>query len=129
MMDNQYDEYRNRMVRLIGELKKDLPGPLEGFSILHKQAMTDGVLGKKYKELIAIGIAICTGCEGCITFHVHDAMKAGATSEEIVETIGVAILMGGDPALMRGLEALEAIGQVEVEDIYMKSEQNLKAEV
>ncbi len=79
--------------------------------------MTDGVLGKKHKELVAIGIAICTGCEGCIAFHVHDAMKAGATSEEIVEAIGVAILMGGDPALMRGLEALEAIGQVEVEGV------------
>jgi alkylhydroperoxidase/carboxymuconolactone decarboxylase family protein YurZ len=49
--------------------------------------------------------------------------------QEIVETIGVALLMGGDTALMRGLEALEAIAQVEAEDAHIKSEQILKAEV
>ena len=129
MIDQDYNEYRDRMVWLIRKLKKDLPGPLEGFSILHEQSMTDGVLGKKYKELVAIGIAICTGCEGCIAFHVNDAMKVGATREEIIETIGVALLMGGDPVLRRGLEALEAIEQVEAGDAHIKSEQILNAEV
>jgi AhpD family alkylhydroperoxidase len=109
MIDNEYGDYCNRIGKLISKLKEELPGPLESFSALHSQTITDGVLDKKYKELIAIGISISTGCEGCIDFHVHDALQSGATSAEIIETIGVALVMGGRPALMRGLEALEAI--------------------
>lgn len=127
MIDQGYDEYRNRMVKLIREFKKDLPGPLAGFRTLHQQSMKDGVLSRKHKELIAIGIAICTGCEGCIAFHVRDAMEEGASSEEIVETIGVALLMGGGPALMHGLEALEAIQELEAEEAQIKSLQIMKA--
>jgi len=42
--------------------------------------------------------------DGCIAYHVHDALKAGASRPDILETIGVAIMMGGGPALMyRGL--------------------------
>lgn len=50
-------------------------------------------------------------CDGCIAFHVHDAVKAGASRKEIVETIGVAVLMGGGPSVMYGCEALAALDQ------------------
>ena len=58
-----------------------------------------------------MGIAITVRCDGCIAFHVHDALKSGATPNEIVETIGVAVLMGGGPAVVYGCEALEALQQ------------------
>ena len=61
--------------------------------------------------LIALGIAIAVRCDGCIAFHVHDAIRAGASNEEMAETIGVAILMGGGPAVMYGCDALEAMKQ------------------
>jgi alkylhydroperoxidase/carboxymuconolactone decarboxylase family protein YurZ len=48
---------------------------------------------------------------GCIAYHVHDAVLAGASREEVVETIGVAILMGGGPAMMYGCEAMAAFEQ------------------
>jgi AhpD family alkylhydroperoxidase len=67
----------------------------------------------KIKELIALGIGIAVRCDGCIAYHVHDALRAGATHQEIVETIGVAVLMGGGPAAMYGSEALEALEQFE----------------
>jgi alkylhydroperoxidase/carboxymuconolactone decarboxylase family protein YurZ len=44
---------------------------------------------------------------------VHDALRAGATRKAILETIGVAILMGGGPAAMYGAEAFEALVQFE----------------
>tara|TARA_R110002051_G_scaffold104456_3_gene177126 strand:+ start:650 stop:865 length:216 start_codon:yes stop_codon:yes gene_type:complete len=65
----------------------------------------DGVLTSKTKELISLGIAITVRCDGCIAFHVHDALKSKATSEEILETIGMAVMMGGGPVLMYGCEA------------------------
>jgi AhpD family alkylhydroperoxidase len=73
----------------------------------------EGALSTKVKELIALAIAITVRCDGCIAYHVHDARKAGATRQELVETIGVAVMMGGGPSVMYGAEALEALNQFE----------------
>ena len=80
---------------------------MSGFGELHKNAMSPGILTTMEKELIALGIAIAVRCDGCIAFHVHDALNAGADRREITETIAVAVLMGGGPALMYGAEALD----------------------
>jgi AhpD family alkylhydroperoxidase len=94
---------------------KEIPDAMSGFMQLHKAGTSDGALSAKVKELIALGIAITVRCDGCIAFHVHDAIKAGANHEEIVDAIGVAILMGGGPSVVNGSLALEALEQFEVE--------------
>lgn len=104
---NQYQE----LIRLMKDLGIEIPATMHGFNQLHQAACQEGALHTKTKELIALGIAITSRCDGCITFHVHDALKAGATKEEIAETIGVAILMGGGPALVYGCEVLVALRQ------------------
>ncbi len=88
-----------------------IPGPMQGFGKLHEEAIKAGVLDSKTKELIALGIAITVRCDGCISFHVHDAMKSGASQEEIAETVSVAILMGGGPSVVYGIEAMQAVEQ------------------
>ena len=93
------------------ELNSVIPGAMEGFGNLHKSSIDSGALTSKTKELIALGIAITVRCDGCIAFHVHDALTAGATPEEIYETIGVSIMMGGGPSLVYGCEAMEALKQ------------------
>lgn len=110
-MIKDHSNHYNELTILIKELGAKIPSTIEGFNSLHKASTDEGVLSSKNKELIALGIAITVRCDGCIAFHVHDALKAGASSEEIVETIGVAIMMGGGPALMYGCEALEALNQ------------------
>ncbi len=65
------------------------------------------------KALVALSIAITVRCDGCIAFYFHDAVEAGATHEEIVEAIGVAILVGGGPAVVYDSQALEALEQFE----------------
>ena len=113
MMTKPYPEYYEHLRKLMGRLGKESPGPMGGFMQLHKSAVSAGVLSAKVKELIALGIAITVRCDGCIAFHVHDALQAGASHEEITETIGVAVLMGGGPSVMYGCEALEALDQFE----------------
>jgi len=61
------------------------------------------------KELISLGISITIRCEGCIACHVQAALQAGATKEEIIETIGVAVVMGGGPSLVYGEKAYKAM--------------------
>lgn len=93
------------------QLGAEIPETMQAFGQLHSASTKDSTLSKKLKELIALGIAITVRCDGCIAFHVHDAVKAGASKDEIVETIGVAIMMGGGPSVVYGCEALEALKQ------------------
>lgn len=92
---------------------KESPKVMQAFAKLHESSFADGVLSSKIKELIALAIGISVRCDGCISYHVHDALEAGATREEIVETIGVAILMGGSPAVVYGSQALKALNEFE----------------
>ena len=95
------------------KLGQEIPGTMQGFGALHEAAIKSGALDSKTKELIALGIAITVRCDGCIAYHVHDAMKGGASRAEIAETIGVAVLMGGGPSVVYGIEALQALTQFE----------------
>lgn len=93
------------------KLGAEIPQAMQGFSALHESSMQSNALDTKTKELIALGIAITVRCDGCIAFHVHDAMKAGASQAEIAETVSVAILMGGGPSVVYGIEAMQALSQ------------------
>jgi AhpD family alkylhydroperoxidase len=77
-----------------------------------EEATKPGQLDAKTKELMALAIAIAMRCEGCIVYHVRAAAKHGATREQVAETIGVAVEMGGGPATVYGAEALAAFDQL-----------------
>ncbi|MDK3019294.1 carboxymuconolactone decarboxylase family protein [Pseudodonghicola flavimaris] len=83
----------------------------EGFGALHGASMEAGSLGVKQKELMALAIGISKQCIDCIAFHVKAAVEAGATRQDIEETVGVCILMGGGPAYMYGVKALKAFDE------------------
>lgn len=116
-MSTQFPETYKHITTMMKRLHAEIPGTLEGFTLLHSNSAGDGALSQKAKELIALSIAITVRCNGCISFHVHDAIKAGATKPEMMETIGMAIVMGGGPSLMYGIEAFEAIEQFEKEGL------------
>lgn len=112
-MGKDYPVYFEQLQKRMGLVGQDLPGVMSGFGQLHKASLENGALSTKTKELIALAIAIVVRCDGCISYHVHDALKSGVSREEILEAIGVAILMGGGPAVVYGCEALEALEQFE----------------
>jgi AhpD family alkylhydroperoxidase len=93
------------------ELRRALPQVWEGFGQLHQQAVTDGVLPRRIKELIAVAIAVTEGCDGCIAYHTRAAARAGASEAEAAEAIGVALLMRGGPASVHGPVALDMFRQ------------------
>ena len=92
-------------------LGQSLPGPFQAFQGLHKAASEAGALDVKTKELIALAIGVAARCEGCIVFHVRDAVRAGATREEVLETLGVAVMRGGGPAFMYAAQAAAALDE------------------
>lgn len=110
-MTKDYSKNYNELIKLMEELGTKIPNTMKAFGDLHAASTEPGALCSKIKELIALGIAITVRCDGCIAFHVHDAVKAGASSEEVMETIGVAVTMGGGPAVVYGCEAMAALNQ------------------
>lgn len=110
-MIKDHSRHLHELRRRMGDLIERAPETMKGFEALHVASMKEGALLTKQKELIALGIAIAVHCDGCIAYHVSDALKAGATAQEVLETIEVAILMGGGPALVYGCEAIEALDQ------------------
>lgn len=91
-----------------GALYKAIPETMQAFQGLMRAAGKEGVLTARTKELMALAIAISVRCEGCILFHVQGAMRHGASREEVAETIGVAVEMGGGPSTVYGAKALAA---------------------
>lgn len=116
-MPKDYPEIYEHLRELMGRLGAATPQVMGGFSSLHEASTAPGALPTKTKELIALAIGISVHCDGCIAYHVHDALKAGATHEEVVETIGVAVMMGGGPSVVYGCEALEALEQFEATSV------------
>lgn len=106
-----FPEHFKELSTWMDKLGLAIPETMKGFGALHQASLKSGALDSKTKELIALGIAITVRCDGCISFHVHDAMQAGASKEEIAETVSVAILMGGGPSVVYGIEAMQALSQ------------------
>jgi len=110
-MKTDYVEMYKTLEDRLAQLGSEIPGPMTGFARLHKKTIAEGALSSKVKEMMALAIGIVVGCEGCIAYHVHDAVIAGATRQELLETIGVGILMGGGPGSIYGAHALDAVEQ------------------
>ena len=66
-----------------------------GFLDMEAAAYGEGSLDRRTKELIALGISIVGNCESCMEWHLHQARKAGATREQVLEAVDVALEMGG----------------------------------
>ena len=96
------------LTKAMGILRKEIPDTMQGFNALHKGAMQAGVLGELDKELLALAIGVTQHCDGCIGFHVKALIRLGVSREQLMETLGVCIYMGGGPALMYAAEAVRA---------------------
>jgi AhpD family alkylhydroperoxidase len=92
----------------LAKMRKEMPELMAGFSAMAQAATKDGALDKKSKELIAMALAVANHCDGCIGFHSQTLVKLKTTREELLETLSMAIYMGGGPSLMYAAEALEA---------------------
>jgi AhpD family alkylhydroperoxidase len=110
-MAGTHKETISRLVQGIGTMKKLAPKAAEGFIALDKAGTEAGALDHKTKELIALALGVAARCDGCIAVHVHNCVKAGATAEEIGETLGVAVSMGGGPSMVYATRALEALSE------------------
>lgn len=93
-------------------LAKAAPQPMTAFRSLMIEASKDGVLPARFKELVAVAIAVHQGCADCILFHVANARSHGASRAELAELLGVTIEMGGGPSSVYAGHALAAFDEL-----------------
>jgi len=99
----------------------DMPNLMKAFTGVLEEATAPGTLDRKTKELVALAISAVVRCDPCIAHHVKAVREAGAGRGEITEVLGVAILMGGGPALAYSVAAMQAFEQFEADDAIRKS--------
>ncbi|MGN6581878.1 MAG: carboxymuconolactone decarboxylase family protein [Bordetella sp.] len=105
-----WTEYRKELMGRIGELGKLTPDTLTGYQALSSAGKKTNHLDAKTRELIALAVAVTTRCDGCITVHSAEALKHGASHEEIAEALGVAVALNAGAAMVYSARVLDAVG-------------------
>jgi AhpD family alkylhydroperoxidase len=99
-------------LKLLSELKKLAPEEFKGFVALDGIVGRDGgAIPRKYRELIALGVALTTQCPYCLDVHTRNAKRAGATREEIAEVAFLAAALRAGAAATHGTLALKLFDQ------------------
>ena len=106
-MNNWPENVKELSVQL-RNLRGGAPDLMKAFAGMAQAAAVANALEAKTKELIALGIAVAVRCDDCIAFHAKAAVEQGASKEEVLETLGMAIYMGAGPSVMYASHALEA---------------------
>ncbi|MDR2826148.1 MAG: carboxymuconolactone decarboxylase family protein [Deltaproteobacteria bacterium] len=97
----------------LGVLGKANPGIMQALSVLSESAQAHHALDAKTRELIALACAATTRCDGCIAIHSAEAVKAGATREELLEALAIAVNLNAGAATIYSSRILEAFDQFE----------------
>jgi AhpD family alkylhydroperoxidase len=105
MADHYHDAHD---LGLLKDMRKLAPADFDAWLSLNNiVGREDGAVPKKYRELIAVAVAVTTQCPYCIEAHAKAAKAAGATREEIAETAFVAAALRAGGAATHGTMALK----------------------
>ncbi|MFN3891048.1 MAG: carboxymuconolactone decarboxylase family protein [Beijerinckiaceae bacterium] len=92
-------------------LRTGAPDVMKAFGDIARAALQPKALDEKTKELIALAVSVAIRCDDCIGFHARAALQHGASREEVLEALGMAIYMGAGPSVMYASHALDAYSQ------------------
>ncbi|HEY4082163.1 MAG TPA: carboxymuconolactone decarboxylase family protein [Burkholderiaceae bacterium] len=101
--------YKKELLSRVGQLGKLAPETVKGYQALSQAGDKTDLLGAKNRELIAVAVAVALRCDGCITVHSAQAVKLGATKEEIAEALGVAVAISAGAAVVYSARTLDAV--------------------
>jgi len=103
-----WNEYMQELTTTTAEIGRTSPDIVRGYRMLSDTGQKTNKVDAKTRELIALAVAVTLRCDGCITMHTTAAIKNGATEEEIVEALGVAISVNAGAALVYSSRVIDA---------------------
>jgi len=105
-------EFNEERLRLVEKFNQELPDLMVPESAKWEVVYKDGALSCKVKRLMALGIALRARCANCIVAQVMRALEAGATKDEILETISVNVAMSGTTGIAESLRVLKLLDEL-----------------
>ena len=112
MDQHVYPDASKELARKRRELAPEIYGAFRTFG---QRVFADGALPSKTKQLIAVAVAHVTQCPYCIRGHTDQALKEGATEQELMEAIWVAAEMRAGGAYAHSLLAIDAMNRARSE--------------
>ena len=103
---------REGMETVTQELARLSPEMTASIARMRQVAYNTGQVPSKYKLLTAAAMSVVIRCEPCIRAYVEWAANKGATKEELVEFLNVAMTMQGCPGEEWALKALAAYDEL-----------------
>ena len=110
-MESQIELNKDRMA-LLDKFKEALPDLAVPQSAVGEVVYKDGALIGKVKRLIALAIALRVGCTNCILAQTMRALEAGATKDEILETLSVEVAMSGTTGIAESLRVIKLLDEL-----------------
>jgi AhpD family alkylhydroperoxidase len=107
-MSMDYEHLADEVNASSAALSLGIGETMKGFKQLGRGAYADGALSRQTKELIALALSVASRCDGCVAYHARRLSELDTPREQVLETLGVAIQMGGGPSMVYGGEALRA---------------------
>ena len=105
--------YQKQLVGRIGEFAVTSPDTVRGYQTLSKAGAKTGHLDAKTRELIALAVSVTTRCDGCITVHTAEALKLGASREEIADALGVAVALNAGATMVYSARTMDAVAALQ----------------
>lgn len=111
-MSNQIEEFNAYRSKMNDKLLADNNKIVKRIFNLDTNAFAAGALDVKTKELLGLVASTVLRCDDCVKYHLESSYKEGVTKEEVMETLGIATLVGGTiviPHLRRAYEYWEEL--------------------
>lgn len=110
----EWTEYLKEVKNRVSQIAKINPDVVRGYSTISNAKTAEPKLDAKTRELIALAVSVTTRCDGCIAVHVEAAKKHGATQEEVLEALGIAVAINTGTALIFSARTLDAYNNISV---------------
>ncbi|KMK91852.1 carboxymuconolactone decarboxylase family protein [Rossellomorea marisflavi] len=91
----------------LGIFTEKMPELAQHYNAFTEHCFREGVLSKKEKQLIALGISLYSQDEYCIIYHTKGCLDQGCTEEEILEAVGVTAAFGGGAAMSQAVTLVQ----------------------
>jgi 4-carboxymuconolactone decarboxylase len=103
------DYYRDEDLARFGEIGKSKPELFKKFMEWYNASLEPGVLTKREKTLIALGVAHAIQCPYCIDAYTRSSLEEGMSLEHITEAVHVASALRGGASVIHGIQAHNVI--------------------
>ena len=104
-----WKQYRDEVAARLRDIRVTKPDIVKAYVELHHANSASTHLDAKTRELIALAVSVTLRCDGCINAHTEAAVKAGASKDEVVEALSVAIMVNAGAALVYSARTMDAL--------------------